>query len=253
MEDRTAERGSPDPTGLSVARHVQEAVAPDTVILFGSRAKGTHRPDSDVDIMIVCLKGTTAPYSKAHRAAREYFNTNPPTLSVEIIAMDRQRFDYCRRARNHVAGQAIRDGIVMSGERLHYSFNYEDDYPESWPDVREKLLATHRHMGTFQREITHPDGEQENYGFHAQQAVENSIKAWLSAADVGYEKVHDLQDISNLIFNNEEETNSEAGSPAPEADGLHDLRGPRTARRTPQLADPIRRGLSLRGHGIPYE
>ena len=32
--------------------------------------------------------------------------------------------------KNHLAGQAMRDGIVMSGKRLDYTYNYDDEYPQ---------------------------------------------------------------------------------------------------------------------------
>ena len=41
-----------DPEAVALARLVQAAVPPDTVILFGSRALGDHRPDSDKDLLI---------------------------------------------------------------------------------------------------------------------------------------------------------------------------------------------------------
>jgi predicted nucleotidyltransferase len=42
-----------------VARVVEE-VQPLRVILFGSRAKGTARPDSDIDLLVVMPEGTPA-------------------------------------------------------------------------------------------------------------------------------------------------------------------------------------------------
>ena len=42
-----------DAVGLTVARAAQRVAAPDTVILFGSRARGDHRANSDVDLLIV--------------------------------------------------------------------------------------------------------------------------------------------------------------------------------------------------------
>lgn len=45
---------APDAIGLAAAQAAQTAVAPDTVILFGSRARGDHRPDSDVDLLVIC-------------------------------------------------------------------------------------------------------------------------------------------------------------------------------------------------------
>ena len=42
-----------DSEALRLAELVQEAVKPDTVILSGSRARGDHRPESDMDLMPV--------------------------------------------------------------------------------------------------------------------------------------------------------------------------------------------------------
>ena len=41
------------PHSIAIAKAVQDAVQPDTVILFGSRAVGDFRPDSDLDLLIV--------------------------------------------------------------------------------------------------------------------------------------------------------------------------------------------------------
>lgn len=37
------------------------------------------------------------------------------------------------------------------------------------------------------------------FGFHAQQAVEKALKAWLSAAGQGYPRVHDLRLLIRLL------------------------------------------------------
>ncbi len=192
--------GKPDEAGLAVARAVQAATSPDIVILFGSRARGDHRPGSDVDLLIVCRQGTVAPRSRAKKAVKRHFQCQEPAFNVDIVVMERDKFDYCQRAKNHIAAQALRDGVAMSDERLNYSGQYEDDYSNSWPDVKERLQAAYRHMGTFTREIEHPEGEQESYGFHAQQAVENAMKAWMSAAEIDYRRVHDLEESAEKLL-----------------------------------------------------
>ena len=201
-----------DRTALALAKAVQSAVTPDTVILFGSRARGDHRPDSDVDLMIISKPGTMAATGLAERVAREHFRLNPPRLGVDVVTMDLDKFNYCRRAKNHVAAQALRDGVVMNDANFNTTSSGEDQYPDSWPDVKERLQATYRHLGTFQLVIDHPDGYQEIYGFHAQQAVENAIKAWLSAADLDYRRVHDLQEVADQVFADPNESNTPAAA-----------------------------------------
>ena len=202
----TTEGQSADPTAISIAKAIQDEVNNSTVILFGSRAAGTHSEASDVDILLVYDKDRIAEISRAQRAAKAYMQRWPPKLRVDIVAMETSRFHYSRKAQNHVAGQAARKGIIMAPERLEYPGNYKDDYPDSWPDVRERILAAHRNIGTFQRELEHPEGVQESYGFHAQQAVENSLKAWVSAAGLTYSRVHDLDDLVSGILNHPTES-----------------------------------------------
>ena len=203
---------NPDPKALAIARAAQDAVHNSTIILFGSRATGTHHENSDVDILLVFNAGPIAEISRAGRAIKQFMAENPPRLKVDIASMDASRFQYCRRAPNHVAGQATRKGIIMAPERLEFTGNYDDNYSASWPDTKERLQAAYRHIGGFEREFHHPEGEQENYGFSAQQAVENSLKAWISAAALNYSRIHDLEEIASEILNDQNESTTLAAA-----------------------------------------
>jgi HEPN domain-containing protein len=39
----------------------------------------------------------------------------------------------------------------------------------------------------------------EVFGFHAQQVVEKSLKAWLSVLGAGYPRIHDIEELLNLL------------------------------------------------------
>ena len=69
---------TPDAIGMAVARPAQEAASPNTVILFGSRARGDHSENSDVDLLIVCRDTPIPAESRARRAVKDYFAGNPP-------------------------------------------------------------------------------------------------------------------------------------------------------------------------------
>lgn len=43
------------------------------------------------------------------------------------------------------------------------------------------------------------------YGFLGQQALENSLQAYISALDLPYDKVHDLRDLIATVLNHERE------------------------------------------------
>ena len=53
-----------------------------------------------------------------------------------------------------------------------------------------KALQGMMDVNTFANEI---------FGFHAQQAVEKALKAWLSLVDVDYPRIHDLEELLALL------------------------------------------------------
>lgn len=44
--------------------------------------------------------------------------------------------------------------------------------------------------------------EDEIFGFHAQQVVEKTLKAWLSICGVAYPRIHDLEELIGLLIEN---------------------------------------------------
>lgn len=184
MESRnaTANRQAADTHAMAIARAVQEAVQPDTVILFGSRAVGDYRPDSDLDILIVTdREHHVSALLEAEHAARHYMKANPPELQLGIIAMDRSTFDYCRRANMHVAGQAAIYGVVMSGERLDHQYNYQDNYPEHWPETRQRIRRAEEYAYNLNHFVETDYYDKTLIGQAAEKALENALKGWLSS------------------------------------------------------------------------
>ena len=207
----------PDPHALAAAAFAQQKAGPNTVILFGSRATGDHRPESDMDVMLVCRTRIVAAERDVSLALKRYFRENPPVLNVQLLAISQERFNYCRRAPNHVAGQAWRLGVVMCPENLSDDPGPHDGYPDSWPDVKQRILAAQRNLRSMAILAQHEPQDQASYGFHGQQAIENGLKAWISAAGLEYRSVHDLQELAETLLSNPAE------STGPAADALREL------------------------------
>ena len=188
--------GTPDCHALNIAYAIQQEVAPDTVVLFGSRATGKHHQDSDVDILLI----RQAPHVGAHTAwsaARAYMDAHPPQLEVNITVMTLEEFQRCRRAKQHLAGQADHYGVVMSGEKLHYDADYAEDYPEHWPATRQRLENAAEWHKEFNDMVNENHWNQKIMGFAAQQTVENALRGLLSAHNDPELFRHDLNRIWN--------------------------------------------------------
>ena len=91
---------------------VREA-APETVILFGSHARGDARADSDVDLMVVedepfsAQRSRRAEYSRLSMALRDI------PYAKDILLYSRAEFEYWKDSPNHVVGRAHREGKVL--------------------------------------------------------------------------------------------------------------------------------------------
>lgn len=87
-----------------VARHPEV----EEVILFGSLAKGTPVPGSDVDLIII-LDASEARFIDRIPA----FLPDRFPVSMDVFPYTRDEFERMRRQRNTLVRDAIRDGVVM--------------------------------------------------------------------------------------------------------------------------------------------
>ena len=104
------------------------------VILFGSRARGDHRGDSDTDVMVV---GDSSREGAAHLAARRYERDHDHALSIELHRFTEEEFGRFRHSGQHVVGQAISQGVFMGDDRLNCNASYEDTTRRTGPARRK--------------------------------------------------------------------------------------------------------------------
>ena len=198
----------PDPKACAVARAVGEVVHPAQVILFGSRARGDFTPDSDIDLLIIgsgavdqqTYQRTSA---AAHRKVEELYGGS---IDVDLVRMSEGAFHDGRRARNHVAGQAVRDGLDAKGDKV----TYDNPQPTNWPDIQQRIANTERELGVL-KILVEANAAQEAIGFHAQQALENVLKGWISALDADYRNTHDLTKLIAIVRQHPAENDTAAG------------------------------------------
>ena len=201
-----------DPLALNVAAAIQRQLPHATVILYGSRARGDHRPDSDVDLLIVAHGGPQAS-QHAGDAASNYMKENPPWLEVNIVTMTLAEFQRNRLAKQHLAGQADHYGVVMSSEKLNYGADYDDDFPEHWPATRQRLENTAEWGKEFNDMVDQDHWNQKLMGFSAQQSVENALRGLLSAHNDPTTFRHGLQGIWDHYVENYHDPNDPGTEP----------------------------------------
>ncbi len=90
-------------------RRLVEALNPDRIILFGSRARGDHRPDSDLDLLII--RDSAEP--RHRRTIRAYRALRGLGISKDILWYTPEEVAEWAGVVNHVICHALSDGLVL--------------------------------------------------------------------------------------------------------------------------------------------
>lgn len=86
---------------------------PDAVILFGSRARGDVRPDSDVDLLIVERESFSPQRSRRQETARLYLALRKLAISKDLLLYSRDEFERLKDSAHHIVGRAQREGRIL--------------------------------------------------------------------------------------------------------------------------------------------
>ena len=107
--DAMSEGAEGRPVLDDVVRRIAEQFSPDQIILFGSRARGDERPDSDIDLLV--LFPEVANPNK--RAAELHAWLADFPRPMDIVVSTSSRFERYRNVVNTVYWPAAREGKVL--------------------------------------------------------------------------------------------------------------------------------------------
>ncbi|MGO8705822.1 MAG: nucleotidyltransferase domain-containing protein [Candidatus Brocadiia bacterium] len=104
--------GLPEPAGAellnAIISLIVEGAKPERIILFGSRARGTGRPDSDVDLLVV--KSTS---SRRELAMKIYRRLVGVGCAVDVIVVTPEDVERYRKVPHLIIEPALREGKVV--------------------------------------------------------------------------------------------------------------------------------------------
>lgn len=92
-----------------IVRRIVAVADPDRIVLFGSRARGDHRPDSDYDLLVI--KRTGLPRQREEGPL--YTALAPLTIDVNVLVYTPEDVEAWRSVRQALPTIATREGIVL--------------------------------------------------------------------------------------------------------------------------------------------
>ena len=88
-------------------------VGPERIYLFGSRARGNERADSDVDLLIVDRKPFGPGHSRFQEINQIYQALSSFRVPKDIVLYSSDEFAKWRTSINHVVGRCNREGKLL--------------------------------------------------------------------------------------------------------------------------------------------
>lgn len=92
------------------AQRLVEVFQPDRIYVFGSQARGTARPDSDIDLLVIVPESDQPGYRRDQAAYRALGLYSAP---LEVIVMTRAEFEERLPAAASLPATVVREGRLL--------------------------------------------------------------------------------------------------------------------------------------------
>ncbi|WP_255147952.1 nucleotidyltransferase domain-containing protein [Synechococcus sp. ATX 2A4] len=98
-----------------MAREIQAVIPGAEVRLFGSWARGTARPDSDIDLLITVTDDWLASHDRYRMLDRLRWRLSGPVQPVDLLLYSRSQVSRSINLHSHVISHAYREGRLLGG------------------------------------------------------------------------------------------------------------------------------------------
>ncbi len=100
-----------------MTERIVETVHPTMVVLFGSRARGSARPDSDADFLVVEDLSFGLNRSRYLETARILRALAGFGIAKDVLVYSLDEVERWKNTKNHVIAHALREGRVLYDRR----------------------------------------------------------------------------------------------------------------------------------------
>jgi HEPN domain-containing protein/predicted nucleotidyltransferase len=167
--------------------------APERVVLFGSRARGDHRPDSDYDLVVV-MNHQPETRQSLYNAVREVH------AAVDFILDTPERFERRRDDVGTLEYVADREGrVVYDREPKVAVRRVREDSPTEPESLREWIARAQSDFTMMSVGMANAPEARDAIVFHAHQSAEKLLKAALVARHVPPPRTHKLSELLSLL------------------------------------------------------
>jgi HEPN domain-containing protein len=162
---------------------------PQSVILFGSRARGEATRDSDIDLLVIVDDDTPS----ERLTWKAGFDSHPSfTGAADVFPMRVETFERDRGITGTLAAEADTDGIVVYGSPKGSASMRPGDPRARWEAVERWLAVAEVDRNTAATCIATGGVLYGSAAFHCQQAIEKLLKGFLVLAGKRFRKTHSL-------------------------------------------------------------
>ncbi len=181
-------KGEPDRAAMAVTQAVFEQTQPLQAILFGSRARGTHRRDSDIDVAII----TTEPLTEDRQTTIDLMveqaamALHPESPKADVSFLTVAEFLSERVKKNTLANSIAKEGTpAMSGATAGYHEGFEEE-AVNWDDVDARVKSAREAVTDLEVLASSTRSSERMVGYAAQQSLEHAYKALIASHGVIY-------------------------------------------------------------------
>ena len=165
--------------------------APLGIVLFGSRAEGKARPDSDIDLLIIMdLPAPKHPIDRI-REVQLLLREARRGIPLDVIISTPQEFERRLAIGDHFYQDIVRSGVPVYPKSMKLRNKHMN--PDNSRYVHEWVANSDRDYDRARRMLN--DDDAEGAGYYIQQSLEKLLKAYLIARGWRLERTHNLVEL----------------------------------------------------------